>query len=159
NHDRMRQTIAYIRQYPDEFVRTSLYRAYGFWSGSIRTVFSDDDTARFRFYVPLSILGLVGLALVLIRRRPGTVVYLWLLVLYPLVYYFTYPLTRQRHAIEPELVILASYVVVALFSWICSKAKIADLQSHAKTVARIAWAGLGVLIVVCGVVGVDRAAT
>ena len=43
------------------------------------------------------------------RRVPGVFLFATLLVFYPLIYYITFPTARYRHAIDPELAILAVF--------------------------------------------------
>jgi hypothetical protein len=51
------------------------------------------------------------LALALRKQRPGAWLFLWLILLYPAVYYAVFPHPRYRHPIEPELGILIVYVI------------------------------------------------
>jgi len=158
NHDRMRRATRYIHDYPSEFASVSMRRALAFWSGSIPTVFSDDAFWRFRLYVPLSLLGLAGMAIMLARKRTGAMLYLGLLVLYPAVYYVTYPVPRQRHAIEPILLILACFTLIEFSSWVSRQIPRLTSFSVNSQFARRAGASVVVLLLlICGVLAFHRA--
>jgi hypothetical protein len=58
-----------------------------------------------------SILAIGGLMLAAKRRIHGVFLFATLLGFYPLIYYFTFPTPRYRHAIDPELVILAVFLI------------------------------------------------
>jgi hypothetical protein len=38
------------------------------------------------------------------------------LIVYPVPYYFVYPVAKYRHAIEPELLLLSVYFVFVIWS-------------------------------------------
>jgi hypothetical protein len=52
-------------------------------------------------------VGLLGLALALKRRAPASVLFLWIFLLVPLVYYIVTVHARFRHPFEPIIAILA----------------------------------------------------
>ena len=56
-------------------------------------------------------LGFWGLVLALRLRKPGTWLMFWLFVLYPAIYYFVYSIPRYRHPIEPEMAMLAVFLL------------------------------------------------
>jgi hypothetical protein len=43
--------------------------------------------------------------------KPGAWLLFWLFLLYPAVYYFVYCIPRYRHPIEPEIAILAVFLL------------------------------------------------
>jgi hypothetical protein len=57
------------------------------------------------------VLAFWGLGRALRQRRPAALLFFWLILLYPAVYYVVFPHPRYRHPIEPELGILMVYVV------------------------------------------------
>jgi hypothetical protein len=59
-----------------------------------------------------SVLALWGLGRALRKRKSGVWLFALLLLSYPTVYYFGYPHARYRHLIEPELLILAGFLVL-----------------------------------------------
>ncbi|HVM92759.1 MAG TPA: glycosyltransferase family 39 protein [Terriglobales bacterium] len=158
NRDRMHRAMQYIRDYPAEFAAVSMRRALAFWSGSIPTVFSDDALWRFRVYVPLSVLGLAGLAIMLARKKFALVLYLALLLLYPAVFYVTYPVPRQRHAIEPVLLMLACFAAVEFEAWIARRIRGSmGLDLDSQVVTRTAWCVVTLAVLICGVFAFYRA--
>jgi hypothetical protein len=52
-----------------------------------------------------------GLGRALRHRRPGAWLLLWLIALYPAMYYIVYPGQPYRHPIEPEMTILGVYLL------------------------------------------------
>ena len=157
NRDRLNRAKRYIHDYPGEFVSVSLRRALAFWSGSIPTVFSDDTFWRFRLYVPLSVLGIIGFLIMLARRQAAAALYSGPLLLYPAVFYVTYPVPRQRHAIEPVLLVLACFAVVEIFSWAwrCMPG-LTSYNVSRQLVARAGWCAAVFLLMACGVLALYR---
>jgi hypothetical protein len=100
---------AIIRANPGLFVRNTLKRVYFFWFG---VPHPNDDAwyvevgRQFNFNL-ISVAGLLGLALALKQRAPGSVLCLWIFLLLPLVYYIVTVHARFRHPFEPILAILA----------------------------------------------------
>jgi hypothetical protein len=91
------------------FVANSLRRAYFFWFGIPHPA---DDAWYVEFgrsfnFAVISIVGLLGLALALKRRAPASVLFLWIFLLVPLVYYIVTVHARFRHPFEPIIAILA----------------------------------------------------
>ncbi len=62
-------------------------------------------------FLASSVLAVWGLARAMRKHVPGIRLFLWLILLYPAVYYVVFPHARYRHPIEPELGILMVYVV------------------------------------------------
>jgi len=52
----------------------------------------------------------------LTRRPRGWLLFAAALLVYPLPYYFAYPVSKYRHAIEPELLLLSVYFLFVLWS-------------------------------------------
>jgi hypothetical protein len=52
-----------------------------------------------------------GLGRALRLRKPGAWLLLWLILLYPSIYYFVFPAPRYRVPIEPEMTILAVFLL------------------------------------------------
>ncbi len=110
--DRQREALDFIRQNPGRFLVLTFRRFVYFWddtpNGSEHWL---QNLSRNSLYLASSIFAFLGLALALHHRRPGRFLFLGLLLTYPLVYYVVFPHPRYRHPIEPELAILAAYVV------------------------------------------------
>jgi hypothetical protein len=62
-------------------------------------------------FLASSLLSIGGLILAWQRRIQGGFLFAGLVLCYPLIYYFTFPHPRYRHAIEPELLILGVYLI------------------------------------------------
>jgi hypothetical protein len=112
--------MEFLRQYPDEFLALTFYRMKVFWRG---------DPERFNYYpdyrdwegwayVSVSALGLIGLLLAVEKRVFGALFFGIVLLCYPVVYYVTYPGPRYRHVIEPELLLLSTFVL----TWVVQSA-------------------------------------
>jgi hypothetical protein len=103
---------AIIRANPALFMRNSLRRVFFFWFGVPHPA---DDAwyveigRQFNFNL-ISVAGLLGLALALKQRVPGSVLFLWIFLLLPLVYYVVTVHARFRHPFEPILAILGVYL-------------------------------------------------
>jgi len=98
--------IQFVKQYPSEFASLCATRIVGFWTGSDYV----DMWPRYLFW-PLSALMLLGLITAIGYRVNGGWLFFWLMFFYPLVYYITFTQPRYRHAIEPEMLLLAVYFV------------------------------------------------
>lgn len=100
---------AIIDRDPGLFIRNSAKRAYFFWAGVPHP--SDDawnvEVGRNFNYDVISIAGLLGLALAYRQRVPGAVLFGWIFLLLPLIYYFVTVHARFRHPFEPLITILA----------------------------------------------------
>ncbi len=71
----------------------------------------------------ISILSFAGVWLAFAQDLNGAFLFLTLLVFYPLTYYITFPTARYRHAIDPELLVLAVFTLVSLFGWLYRKTR------------------------------------
>ena len=58
-----------------------------------------------------SALSFVGLLMVLRRRLRASFIFAVSLLVYPVIYYLTFPHERYRHPIEPLMVLLALYPI------------------------------------------------
>lgn len=110
--ERKREAMAYIREDYARFASLSLRRLIYFWAGLPRVsenpgLVSLGDSV----LLASSVLAFWGLSRALRKHKPGAWLFFWLLLCYPLVYYFVFTLARYRRAIEPELGILIVYVV------------------------------------------------
>jgi 4-amino-4-deoxy-L-arabinose transferase-like glycosyltransferase len=62
-------------------------------------------------FLTSSILMWGGLGRALRQRRPGAWLFFWLIVSYTAIYYVVFPHPRYRHPIEPQMAILAVYLI------------------------------------------------
>jgi 4-amino-4-deoxy-L-arabinose transferase-like glycosyltransferase len=110
--ERKREAMAYIREDYTRFGSLSLRRFIYYWGG-LPKASSNAVAAYFRnsLFLASSVLGFWGLGRALRKHQPGAWLFFWLVLSYPLVYYFVFPHPRYRHPIEPELGILIVYVI------------------------------------------------
>ncbi len=110
--ERKREAVAFIREDYTRFAGLSVKRFVYYWGGLPR-LSEIPALAPFKdsIFLASSVLAFWGLGRALRKRRPGAWLFLWLILSYPTVYYFTFPHPRYRHPIEPELGILIVYVI------------------------------------------------
>jgi hypothetical protein len=109
------EALEFIRWRPEFFAELTVRRVFMFWC-DVPANLSEDLSARDVLVgqwpaICFSALALLGWGLMLARRpRPA-----WFfapgLLLYPCLYYITYPHPRYRHPIEPLMLILAVFAV------------------------------------------------
>lgn len=109
------QGLSFVRQYPREFIDLSLRRALWFWDGTPILYQADEWWKPWEFW-PLSITAWLGLLFLLTRRPRGWILYAACLFVYPLAYYFVYPVAKYRYAIEPEMLLLSAYLAKVLWN-------------------------------------------
>jgi 4-amino-4-deoxy-L-arabinose transferase-like glycosyltransferase len=107
-----RRAFDWIGEHPRTFVSVSLKRFFYYWNGVPRPT---DSLAPWDFrsslFLASSVLALWGLGRALRQKRPGAWLFAGLVATYPTVYYFVFPHARYRHPIEPELFILAVFLI------------------------------------------------
>jgi 4-amino-4-deoxy-L-arabinose transferase-like glycosyltransferase len=116
-HERGQKALEFIRSHPAAFASLTLKRAFYFWAGPPR----DSGTpglsrSRYPIFVLSTVLAFCGLALALGQKKPGAFLYAALMLVYPAVYYVTFPHPRYRHPMEPEMMILGVYFIYSLRS-------------------------------------------
>jgi 4-amino-4-deoxy-L-arabinose transferase-like glycosyltransferase len=106
------RAFEWIRANPGRFVIISFKRFFYYWNGVPRPT---DSLAPFDFrsslFLASSALALWGAGRALRQKRPGAWLFAGLILTYPAVYYFVFPHARYRHPIEPELLILAVFLI------------------------------------------------
>jgi hypothetical protein len=110
--ERKREAMAYIREDYTRFVDLSLKRLIYYWGGLPKA--SENPIVTFfrnSLFTASSLLAFYGLGCALRKHKPGAWLFFWLVLSYPLVYYFVFPHPRYRHPIEPELGILIVYAI------------------------------------------------
>jgi len=102
----------WIRTNRSRFAVISVKRFFYYWNGVPRPT---DSTAPWDFrsslFLASSVLAIWGLGRAMRQKRPGAWLFAGLVATYPTVYYFVFPHARYRHPIEPELVILAVFLL------------------------------------------------
>jgi 4-amino-4-deoxy-L-arabinose transferase-like glycosyltransferase len=110
--ERKKEAMAYIREDDARFAGLSLKRFVYYWGGLPKAL-ENPVVAFFRksLFAASSVLPFWGLARALRKHKPGAWLFFWLILFYPLVYYFLFPHPRYRHPVEPELGILMLYII------------------------------------------------
>jgi 4-amino-4-deoxy-L-arabinose transferase-like glycosyltransferase len=108
---RKQQAIAWIKEDPVRFLWVSFKKFVYYWAGVPKTSNFPPPEVKNALFLASSILCFWGLARALRRRKPGAWLFFWLILCYPFVYYIVFPHARYRHPIDPEIGILAVYLV------------------------------------------------
>ncbi len=110
--DCRREAFDWIRANPGRFAIISMKRFFYYWNGVPRPT---DSTAPWDFrsslFLASSVLAIWGLGRALRKKVPGAWLFAGLVATYPTTYYFVFPLARYRHPFDPELVILAVFLL------------------------------------------------
>ena len=110
--DCKRLALDWIRQDPGRFVVVSLKRFFYYWNGVPRETSSLAPVDfRTSLFLATSVVSLWGLGRAVRQKRPAAWLFAGLALTYPTVYYFVFPHARYRHPIEPELLILAVFLI------------------------------------------------
>ena len=107
---RKQEAIDYIKADYGRFAFLSLKRFIYYWGGIPKLSKFPPPEVKNALFLASSILAFFGLIQAIRKRRYGAWLFFWLLVTYPMVYYFVFPHPRYRHPIEPELGILIVYI-------------------------------------------------
>ena len=109
---RKRQGVDYITADYGRFAGLCAKRFIYYWAGPPKATqpwwMSD---AKNSLFLASSVLMFWGLARAVRLHKPGAWVLFWLILLYPAIYYIVYPGPRYRHPIEPEMAILAVFLL------------------------------------------------
>jgi len=107
-----RLALDWIRQNPGRFAVVSLRRFFYYWNGVPRPT---DSLAPWDFrsslFLAWSVLSIWGAGRAVRQKQPAAWLFAGLLLTYPTTYYFVFPHARYRHPIEPELIILAVFLL------------------------------------------------
>lgn len=110
--DCQRLAFEWVRENPARFAIVSLKRFFYYWNGVPRP---SDSRAPWDFrnslFLASSVLCLWGLLRAVRQKRRGAWLFAGLVLTYPTTYYFVFPHARYRHPIEPELLILAVFLI------------------------------------------------
>jgi len=108
-----RLAFGWVRENPHRFAVVSVKRFFYYWNG----VPKDSDSRapwdfRNSLFLASSVLALWGAGRALRQKVHGAWLFAGLLLTYPTTYYFVFPHARYRHPIEPELLILAVFLLL-----------------------------------------------
>jgi 4-amino-4-deoxy-L-arabinose transferase-like glycosyltransferase len=107
-----RLAFEWIREHPQRFAVISMKRFFYYWNGVPRPTDSNAPwDFRSSLFLASSVLAIWGMGRAVRQKLPGAWLFAGLIVTYPTVYYFVFPHARYRHPIEPELFILAVFLV------------------------------------------------
>lgn len=110
--DCRRLALDWIRQNPGRFVVVSLKRFFYYWNGVPRETSSVAPVDfRTSLFLATSVISLWGLGRAVRQKRPAAWLFTGLVLTYPTTYYFVFPHARYRHPIEPELLIMAVFLL------------------------------------------------
>jgi 4-amino-4-deoxy-L-arabinose transferase-like glycosyltransferase len=111
--EKQHEVKEFVRDNPAKFLRFTIERIVYFWMGPPQAdIVAGYDLMIGRHVVLVlpSVIAFVGLWLILRQRKPEAWLLASFLVIYPLPYYLVNPFPRYKHAIEPEIMLLAVYV-------------------------------------------------
>jgi 4-amino-4-deoxy-L-arabinose transferase-like glycosyltransferase len=109
---RKRQAVNYIKADYVRFAQLCVKRFIYYWGGPAKNLQSGWlGAAKNSLFLASSVLMFWGLGRGLRQRRPGAWLLFWLILLYPAIYYVVYAIPRYRHPIEPEMAILAVFLL------------------------------------------------
>jgi len=109
---RKRQAVEYIEQDYLRFAGLCAKRLIYFWAGPPKATQPPWlSEAKNSLYLASSILMFWGLGRSLRLHKPGAWLLFWLILLFPAVYYVVFPAPRYRVPIEPEVAMLAVFVL------------------------------------------------
>ncbi len=115
NAEQAHEAKAWIAQHPKRFLVLCYRRFIFFWAGVPRTWTglprTGFDRVKNLIFLASSLLAIGGLFLAVKRCVHGVFLFATLLLFYPLIYYITFPQPRYRHPIDPELTILAVFLI------------------------------------------------
>jgi hypothetical protein len=110
--DCKRLAVEWIGKNPGRFAEISLKRFFYYWNGVPRETSSLVPVDfRSSLFLASSVLGIWGLGRALRQKRRGAWLFTGLLLTYPTTYYFVFVNARYRPVIEPELFILAVFLI------------------------------------------------
>jgi len=109
---RKQQALDYIKADYRRFLGLCLKRFVYFWAGPSKATHPwwMNDVKNL-LYLASSVLMFWGLGRALRLRKAGAWLLFWLILLYPLIYYVVFPGARYRVPIEPEIAILAVFLL------------------------------------------------
>jgi hypothetical protein len=94
--------LEFIGRNPGEFLRFSARRCFQFWSLPEKSL-----------WLALSLFAWAGMVLALRQKGLDAVPCALCILIFPLVYYITHVFSTYRHPIEPAVLLLATYTMVA----------------------------------------------
>jgi 4-amino-4-deoxy-L-arabinose transferase-like glycosyltransferase len=109
--DCKRLAFEWVRGHSARFAVISVKRFFYYWNGVPKPTGRSPWDFRNSLFLASSVLAIWGLGRALRQKRPGIWLFMGLVLTYPTTYYFVFPHARYRHPIEPELLILAVFLI------------------------------------------------
>ena len=109
---RKRQALDYIRADYPRFIGLCFKRFVYYWAGPPKVTQPWwTNEVKNSLFLASSVLMFWGLGRALRSRKSGAWLLFWLILFYPALYYVVFPMPRYRHPIEPEMAILAVFLL------------------------------------------------
>lgn len=109
---RKQQALEFIRADYGRFAMLCMRRFVYFWAAPPKDAESWwMGQAKNSLFLAASVLAFWGLGRALRLRIAGAWLLFWLFLIYPAMYYFVYCIPRYRHPLEPEMAILAVFLL------------------------------------------------
>jgi 4-amino-4-deoxy-L-arabinose transferase-like glycosyltransferase len=108
---RVSSTAEWMQQHPRHWASRTFWNVVFDANGAPRSSVIDAiQQTRTTLFLATSLLAFGGLFFMVRNRVHGAFLFASLMIFYPLVYYFSFPLPRYRHPIEPIMTILSVYL-------------------------------------------------
>jgi 4-amino-4-deoxy-L-arabinose transferase-like glycosyltransferase len=111
--EKQQQFREFVRTHPEQFLAFTLKRVLYFWIGPPQEdVVAGYDLmiARHLMFILPAAFAFAGLWFTLRNNQQGGFLLACFLLIYPLPYYLVNPFPRYKHAIEPEMILLAVFL-------------------------------------------------
>lgn len=113
--EQKQEAVQFIKEHPGRFLFLCMKRFLYYWGGNPRYPIWQPKALENVFSITTAIVGFLGLIKALRQRIPGAWLFFWLILLYPTVYYITFPNSRYRLPLEPYIVMLGVYLIMTAF--------------------------------------------
>ena len=128
--DCKRLAFEWVRENPGRFAIISFKRFFYYWNGVPKATDSRAPVDfRTSLFLAWSVLAIWGMLRALKQKWPGAGLFAGLIATYPTTYYFVFPHARYRHPIEPELLILAVFLVTEALKTNLGKERTPELSA------------------------------
>ena len=109
---RKQEAMQWIKANPVKFLIISFRKCVYYWYGVPRDMKPPWlAPVKNSLFATSSLLMLFGLVLAFRQKRPHAWLFFWLLLLYPMIYYVVFPHARYRHPVDPEITVLAVFLI------------------------------------------------
>jgi len=109
--EQKQEAVQFIKEDPRRFLVLCVKRFLYYWGGNPRSPIWQTAALENLFAIATSTVCFWGLIRSLRKRIPGAWLFFWLILLYPAVYYITFPNSRYRLPIDPYIVMLGMSLI------------------------------------------------